>query len=534
MASTKYRPSLLGGLIWTGFGLLFLLRNIGIGPDIWGMIGRYWPVLLILLGLGKVIDYYRGAEGVSLRFGEIFGLFLLLVIGSAISRVSDSSVGDLIWRTPIHIGGSDVRLGNSYSYSEESSFAISPDTPLAIENSYGSVSVSPGGEGELRVRLRKVVFAGEESRAKEIAEEIKLEGRPQGAAEASTFLLKTNRESLASREHRFETDMEVFVPKKVQLRIDSSFGAITVAGLEGKLEASTTQKPLEVRDFVGDVAVSSRYADLRLENITGNVQVEARGRVEIQGVRGEVKVRNEYSPVVVERSDGPVSITNTESSITVEEIAKPVTIDARGSQVTARNLSDSLKVATSHRRVRLSEIASQVDLDCRYATVTMEAIRGDVSIVSNSDRINLEDLAGTLTVKAKGSGVRANGVKGAVDIESSMKEVVVNDFGNACSIKNEYADISLSAPDLSRNNITVQNRNGGIDLFLPAGAAFEVDATARAGRITSGFPELKVEPGGGEVAVLKGRLKSGGPVISLQTEYGKISLQVYRDRKSSN
>ncbi len=65
MSSERRRPSLLGGLLWTGLGALFLLRNFGIGPDIWSLAARYWPILLILLGLGKVIDYYRQKEGVS-------------------------------------------------------------------------------------------------------------------------------------------------------------------------------------------------------------------------------------------------------------------------------------------------------------------------------------------------------------------------------------------------------------------------------------------------------------------------------------
>ena len=44
---------MLGALLWLGLGVLFLLRNFGIGPDLWSLAGRYWPILLILLGLGE-------------------------------------------------------------------------------------------------------------------------------------------------------------------------------------------------------------------------------------------------------------------------------------------------------------------------------------------------------------------------------------------------------------------------------------------------------------------------------------------------
>ena len=77
----RLRPSLLGALLWIGLGILFLLRNLGIGPDIWSLAGRYWPVLLILLGVGKILDYFLHKDSVSIRFGEIVGIFFLLLIG---------------------------------------------------------------------------------------------------------------------------------------------------------------------------------------------------------------------------------------------------------------------------------------------------------------------------------------------------------------------------------------------------------------------------------------------------------------------
>ena len=41
-----------GPLIMIGIGAIFLARNFGLGFDI----GRWWPVLLVLVGLGMLID----------------------------------------------------------------------------------------------------------------------------------------------------------------------------------------------------------------------------------------------------------------------------------------------------------------------------------------------------------------------------------------------------------------------------------------------------------------------------------------------
>jgi DUF4097 and DUF4098 domain-containing protein YvlB len=547
MSALKRRPSLLGALLWIGLGSLFLLRNSGIGPDFWSMAARYWPILLILLGLGKVIDYYRHKEGVSLRIGEVVGILILLVIGTAITKLSESSISQVFRDMPITIGDSSVRpgqwFGNSYTYTQEATYPMRAAGPIQIENAYGLISVIPGSDGEARVRLKKVVYANEESRAKSIADEIRLEAgpqgieqteaplkveaepRPKGKAKTETFVVKTNRDALSSSNYRFNTDMEVFVPKKSDLVVRNSFGEVRVANVDGKLDLSTTHNPLELRDCSGEFVVSNRYAESRLINLTGNVTVDARGHVYLETIKGDVNVRDEYSPVEINDVDGQVTVSNTESSIQLEKITKPVVVKARGTQVRANDLGSTLKVTTNHRRLEVSDVASNVVLESQYSTVSLKDIRGNVDINTNSDRITADDLHGYLKVKGQGSGIRANTVEGPIDIRTTLKDVIVNNFNGACMITNEYADVSLSAGTLDKGEISVKNHNGGIDLFLPEGAPFQIDATARNGRVDSDYAGLQPSQGAGDVGLLKAKQKSGGPKIVLETDYSNIHIR---------
>jgi len=50
------RGMLTGGLIVLGIGVLFLLRNLGIIPDI----GDMWPVILIIIGVALVVGSFKG------------------------------------------------------------------------------------------------------------------------------------------------------------------------------------------------------------------------------------------------------------------------------------------------------------------------------------------------------------------------------------------------------------------------------------------------------------------------------------------
>lgn len=67
----RKRTSIGGGLIVVLVGVIFLIANFQPQLDMWSIAMRYWPVFLILIGLGKIFDAFlmrndgvpRGATG---------------------------------------------------------------------------------------------------------------------------------------------------------------------------------------------------------------------------------------------------------------------------------------------------------------------------------------------------------------------------------------------------------------------------------------------------------------------------------------
>ena len=333
----RCQPSLMAGLLWTLLGVVFLLKNFGIGPDLWPIARRYWPILLILLGLGKLIDYYRQKEGISIRFGEVFGVLFILIIGLAISQIPRSAIRDIL-STPISFGDTDIMLGTMHEYTQDFTYPVPAGMPVRIENSNGSVIVTPGNDGEVRLHLRKKIFEDDETRASQIAGQIKVEGGEEGKAEAAFFVVKTNRDELSGRNYQFKTDLEILVPKKVQLEIRNSFGGVNVSGLESKLNVQSSHMPLEVHDCSGEFTIANSYGESRLTNLTGNLKVNTRGTLLVEKVKGDVDIRDEYASVRVSDITGKLTVGNEEGSITVDRVTQPVVINGRGSSVTVSDL----------------------------------------------------------------------------------------------------------------------------------------------------------------------------------------------------
>ncbi len=547
--SKKRRPSLLGALLWAGLGILLLLHNLDIGFNFWSLAGRYWPLLLILLGLGKLTDYVLKRDAFSVRMGEIIAILLLILIGSTITEISESRFGRFIRKLQIEVGDSSISpgqwIGESHAFTDEATYVLDQPLPILIENSYGLISVAPGSEGQVRVRLKKVVY-GNESHARQIASQIRLQAnpasRPGSTADATVseetrqtnwFVIKTNRESLNLHDERFNTDLEVLIPKNSRLEVENSFGEIKVSEINGAIDLRTSYRPLEIRNCTGSFSLYNRYGESRISNLKGNVMLSGRGKVYIENVSGNVHVTNEFSPTEVYDVDGAVTLSATENSIRMERVAGPVTIDARGARLNVSKLKSYLTLTASHQSVEISDVVSNIWINSRYSTLAMTGIRGNIEINSNSDRISAKDVDGSFKLRAGASGLRLDGIRGPLDIETSRKDVIVSNFEDGCRILNEYADVSASALSLSRRSIEIRNRNGSIDLLLPEASFFAIEATARNGQIESDYPGLVPARKEGGDAVLKSQVGEGGARIVLETLNDNIRIRGRRANRSS-
>lgn len=54
--------ALVWGLILISIGLIFFLQNVYEHFSAWQIIARYWPVILMIIGLKKLYDYVTWQE----------------------------------------------------------------------------------------------------------------------------------------------------------------------------------------------------------------------------------------------------------------------------------------------------------------------------------------------------------------------------------------------------------------------------------------------------------------------------------------
>lgn len=62
MSARPVGGALTAGLILIAIGTIFLIENLSSDFSAWRILARYWPLILIIVGLRRIYDYFTWPE----------------------------------------------------------------------------------------------------------------------------------------------------------------------------------------------------------------------------------------------------------------------------------------------------------------------------------------------------------------------------------------------------------------------------------------------------------------------------------------
>src|SRR5579862_2611514 len=157
--------SIAGAIVLIVIGGLFLMGTMGIlnWHGLILMFGRYWPALLILWGIIKLIEHEQakraGFPSRGIGVGGVFLMAFLIVAGLIATGASRVNWGNI--RDQLQIDDSDVDEifgGSTFDYSGEvSSDLPAGTTGVRIYDDRGTITVNVSDDKNLKVSWRKKV-----------------------------------------------------------------------------------------------------------------------------------------------------------------------------------------------------------------------------------------------------------------------------------------------------------------------------------------------------------------------------------------
>src|SRR5467141_1749300 len=207
MANPRRGSSFFPGLLLLFVGLLLLLHNYW-GLDVFMVIGRGWPLILIFWGAVKLYERMAASRAsdpgaASITPGEVFlvlGLLSLLGIVVAIDYGREN------------IPGHFREWGNSFDFDlEVAPKPVPADARITIRNGRGNISVRPSDDAQIRISGKKKANAWNENDAQQVAEHVGVEIVQNGDG------YEIRPTGVSKGEWRISLDLDVAVPKKASL-----------------------------------------------------------------------------------------------------------------------------------------------------------------------------------------------------------------------------------------------------------------------------------------------------------------------------
>ena len=406
------RRSFAGPFVLIVIGIVFLLGNMHLLS--WMRLGtlfaRYWPALLILWGVIKVIEYQQaqregvpargiGAGGVMLIVAVVF--FGLIATQAERAREHWPSIRE---QFNIDDGDFDNIFGETYNFNDHLDQDIPPSvTSLRVNDDHGAVRVSAATDNKLTVVIRKRVGADNQSDA----DKYNKQAAPTLTAAGNVLILDAN--THAAGDHPVQTDLDISIPRKMEVHITARRGDVSVTGRDAAVEIAAQHGDVAVEDVTGNVKLNLEKSSARLEQIAGDVHIEGRlNEVTVADVKGAVQLEGEFG-----------------------------------------------------ESVKLSRIARNVNFKSSRTDMEFSRIDGDLDL--DSDDLHGDQIAGPVHLTTRSKQIRLEGVSGDVRIqdENGGVEVSMRSLGNV-QIDNRSGDINLTVPDKAGFRLDARTRDGEI------------------------------------------------------------------------
>ena len=358
-----HRNSIFGGLLLLVLGVLLLLSALDPSLRIGHLAWRYWPVLIILWGVAKLIDNlaarYAGEGRPSYLSGGEIALAILIVFVLGAVGLKEWIQG----RYPYV----DLNLSPfTQHYSETQELVptpVSAGAHITIRTGRGNITVHAGDVKQVRATLTKSASASNETTAKDRLKSL------NAVIEQTGDGLSIHPVNQNDSDGQLSADLDVEVPKNVSLTASSANGDITVSGISGDAEASTQNGNIEMHDMGANVSAEQQNGDVRIANISGDVRVAGRGNeLELTDVSGEVTIQGDFFGAVrVRNVTKTTRYTSKRDNLTLVHMTGRMQLDS--GQIDVSDLAGFAKIATHDKNIEVENVAGRLDINDSHGDI---------------------------------------------------------------------------------------------------------------------------------------------------------------------
>ena len=245
---------------------------------------------------------------------------------------------------------------------------------------------------------------------------------------------------------------------------------------------------------------------LRVPKGTTNELSSDHGDVVVDGLNGDQTLSTQKGDVRASNVHGLVKIHKNGGDTEVRAVKGSVDLEGHGNDVEIADVSDSVTVH--------GEFGGTIQLRNIGQTLRFESARTEMTAQKVSGRVEMEV-----------GSMEAQGIDGPLEISTREKDITISEFKHSLHITNKNGHITLETSTPPTHDIQVESKKSEVELTLPAGSNFQIEAYSHHGEVESDFSgsNLKVVKDG-DTPSISGSFGKGGVMIRINTDYGAIRI----------
>lgn len=368
-AQRPYRPrSVFGPLVLISIGVLALLANMGVislhSFRLW--FARFWPVLLIVWGVVKLLEYMwaRQKGYVTPRLGGGSIVFLVCFIGFGVLATNS-----LDWDWPPAGQISDDfdfgdMWGSSYDFTDNFAVAMPAPQQIRIIGRRGDIKVKASTDNQAHVVVEKSLRSESQSGAESLNQSTRAKFEHQG----NIWVLDLSGGDF-DRGH-FNLDVEL--PPGGDLSVSTRNGNISVEERPGDVDLTTEHGDINVEQVKGNAVLNIKGGSVTTKDISGNVTINGGRDVTVSDVGGTLTMNGTYPGAArMAHVAKQVHFSTPRTDLQLARLDGELTMEM--DSLHANTIAGPFRLETSSKSVHLEDLSGDVHINDKNAPIELQA-----------------------------------------------------------------------------------------------------------------------------------------------------------------
>lgn len=348
------RGSIVGPIVLLTIGVIALLVEMGRlnGYAIWNWYSQWWPLLLIVVGLISLAEYFYDRDDPYARRrsggGFVFLILVLLFLGWG-------AHGARRWGKNFGVNGDDL----SFMFGEEHDNDVTMDQAAAangtvnVQNPRGDVTVTASTDGQIHLRAHEIVHTSSDKDAQREFDQI----RPQISVSGSASMI-----SVPAR-NGSAVDLSLEIPEGSFLTVNAQHGDVSVEGLKNNAEVNAMQGDVKFDSMTGDVHARMNDGNFSAHAIQGQVFLNGHAEdVTLSEIKGQATLDGEFfGDTHLEQMGGSVHFHSARTSIDLPKLGGDLTLDS--DDLTANQTGGPVRIITRSKNIELTQATGDLHIE---------------------------------------------------------------------------------------------------------------------------------------------------------------------------